>query len=141
MVAVADTSWSYSGLKVSSSSVGVCDGITVSFDVHNTGAVTSDEVAQVYLGWPDGAGDTNFPELRQFARVSVAAHGVQHVALHLPASARAVVRDDGVRVVRAGEFTIYAGGGQPLVAERFRTSNILSAHLTVSGAEHEADSC
>ena len=63
------TSWSYSDLVLSSAAIGPCDNITVTFTVHNTGEVPSDEVAQVYLGWPAGAGDTNWPELRGFERI------------------------------------------------------------------------
>jgi hypothetical protein len=59
----------------------------------------------------------------------------------LNAAARAVVRADGIRVLRPGLFSVYVGGGQPLVDPKFHTSNILIAELSVEGAESRVDRC
>ena len=138
------TSWAYSNLTVSSATIAACDSVAVRFSVRNTGAVASDEVAQLYLARADGTGDTNWPELRGFERLhSVAAGGGSaSVELLVDAAARSSVRSDGVRVLRPGKYVLYVGGGQPLNDPKFHTSNILSQELEVTGEEEvEVDSC
>ena len=116
--------------------------ITVTFAVRNTGVIVSDEVPQLYLEWETGTGDTNWPELRGFTRLhAVPAGSSKSVTMLLTSQARAVVREDGVRVLRPGKFTVHVGGGQPLIDPRFHTSNILSAPVFVTGTEIEANTC
>ena len=47
------TTYAYSGLAVKSSG----DGLSVSFTVKNTGKRAGTEIAQVYTGFPDAAGE------------------------------------------------------------------------------------
>lgn len=74
----------YSGLEVSRAADG---GLDVSFRLHNTGKVTSDEVPQVYLGAPqEPASGAQFAvkALAAFDRVSVPAGQSKRITLHLP---------------------------------------------------------
>ena len=134
--------WTYTDIKLSTGSISTCDSITVTFAVRNTGVIVSDEVPQLYLEWETGTGDTNWPELRGFTRLhAVPAGSSKSVTMLLTSEARAVVRGDGVRVLRPGKFTVHVGGGQPLIDPRFHTSNILSAPVFVTGTEIEANTC
>ena len=89
-----------------------------------------------------GTGDTNWPELRGFTRLhAVPASSSTSVTMVLTSEARSVVRNDGVRVLRPGTFTVHVGGGQPRIDAKFHTSNILSAPVHVKGTEIEANAC
>jgi beta-glucosidase-like glycosyl hydrolase len=73
------TTWSYSSLKLPTSPVGACAGVPLSVTLTNTGSVTSEEVVQVYISYPQGAGSVPgaspvaIRTLVEFERVLVAA--------------------------------------------------------------------
>jgi beta-glucosidase len=77
------TTFEYSGLKVARAADA---GLEVSFQVHNAGKVTSDEVPQVYLGppkEPPSGAQFAVKTLAAFDRVSVPAGQSRVVTLHL----------------------------------------------------------
>jgi beta-glucosidase len=95
------TSFSYSGLTVSSTGV--------SFTLNNTGPVAAAEVAQVYIGYPASAGEPP-KNLRNFAKVSLSP--AKAAAVTLPLSRRDIsIWDVNSRdwVVLPGTYTVFVG--------------------------------
>ncbi|KZS91574.1 hypothetical protein SISNIDRAFT_413800 [Sistotremastrum niveocremeum HHB9708] len=82
---------------------------TISFTIHNTGAFDGDEVAQVYVGFPDGSGEP--PKvLRGFEKVWVgkgARCNVQIVLRNKDISIWDVVKQ--AWVIPSGRFTFFVG--------------------------------
>jgi beta-glucosidase len=84
--------------------------INCSFNITNTGQPAGDEIAQVYIKYPDGKG---FPlkELRYFERKHLAEGQTEKVNVSIPVSKLAKWDDkEGKLVVPTGTYSIYAGG-------------------------------
>ena len=82
-------------------------GASVSLDVTNTGARAGTDVVQVYVAFPQAAGEP--PEqLRGFERVDLAAGATKHVVITLPSSA--FTYDNGhAMVFAAGAYGVSLG--------------------------------
>ncbi len=106
------TTFSYSGLKVPTKPVTAGDAVVASVTVTNTGKVAGDEVAQLYLSFPDVAG-APLKALRGFQRVHLEPGASQEVKFELKPRDLSIVSEAGEPVVPAGEFTVTIGGGQP----------------------------
>ena len=76
------------------------------------GARAGDEVAQLYLQYPD---DPNSPiqALKGFDRVHVGPGETKHVTFTLSPRDLSTVTEKGERVVAAGNYSVFVGGGQP----------------------------
>ncbi len=87
------------------------NGVAVSFDVKNTGAVAGAEVAQLYVSDPSAKADRPERELKGFAKVRLAPGESRHVTLTLDArafsywdeAAHKWTIDPGKFVVRVGD--------------------------------------
>ena len=103
------TSFEYSNLRSSRCAWDDNDGILVTVDVTNTGAMDGDEVVQVYVR--DLVASTARPrkQLRAFKRVHVKAGETVTVELPLPLEAFELVNPAMERVVEPGEFEIQVG--------------------------------
>jgi len=80
--------------------------------VKNIGKVAGDEVVQAYIVFPKLAG-APLKALRGFERVNVPAGQTKHVTLTLDPRDLSMVNEDGTRLVAAGDYKIFVGGGQP----------------------------
>ncbi|HXE80660.1 MAG TPA: glycoside hydrolase family 3 C-terminal domain-containing protein, partial [Vicinamibacterales bacterium] len=80
------TTFEYSNLRTSASSVDADGTVTVSVDVRNTGARTGDEVVQLYVSYPESKVQRPRMELKGFARVSIEPGQTRTVSIPLPAS-------------------------------------------------------
>ena len=76
----------YANLKTDKSSYKAKDVIKVSFDVKNGGAMTADEVAQVYVRRIGAKVDWPAKELKAFDRVTLAAGSTTRMTLEIPVS-------------------------------------------------------
>ncbi|MDP4222235.1 MAG: glycoside hydrolase family 3 C-terminal domain-containing protein [Bacteroidota bacterium] len=65
------TSFKYSGLKVGKKPVSINDTAEITFTITNTGNFDSDEVAQVYVSYPQSKTDMPAKALKGFARVFI----------------------------------------------------------------------
>ena len=83
------TTFAYSGLTTSRSTLRGNDTITVRVNVKNTGHRTGDEVVQLYVRHPKSAIVRAIKELKGYARVSLQAGQTRTVTMKLPASALA----------------------------------------------------
>jgi beta-glucosidase len=106
------TTFAYSGLTLPSASINAGDPLDVSVTVTNTGKVAGDEVAQLYLNFPDVPG-APIRALRGFRRVHLEPGASQTVVFHLERRDLSMVTDAGDIIVAEGKYTVSVGGGQP----------------------------
>jgi len=104
--------FAYSNAKLSTASLKAGSDLKVDVDVRNTFGGAGDEVVQAYLVFPKLPGAPT-KALRAFQRVSVGAGQTQHVRLTLNARDLSMVNEEGARLVAAGDYKLFVGGGQP----------------------------
>lgn len=128
------TSFAYSGLKLSSSTLRAGDPLTATVEVKNTGKVPGDEVAELYL-MPPAAGNGGLSphvQLAGFQRVRLAAGESKKVIFTLGARELSEVDAQGARAVQAGTYRLAAGGSQPNDPRAMTPAQI--ATLAISGS-------
>ena len=121
------TTFKYSNVKLSSTSVHAGNQLTVTADVTNTGLVAGDEVAELYLTPPAGPMRPTL-ELGSFTRVTVQPGETKPVVFQLDARQLSLVGTDGSRAVLPGTYVVSVGGAQPQPG-----LSSASAQLTISG--------
>src|SRR5690606_20747950 len=84
------TTFAYSDLTVSASSIGLKDEITVAFTVTNTGDRAGGEVAQLYLQAPGKRLKRSLQELKGFAKPVLAPGASERVEINIKGSDLAV---------------------------------------------------
>jgi beta-glucosidase len=106
------TTFAYSGLTLPSNAVAADQPVTVEAVVTNTGKVTGDEVAQLYLSFPDVKG-APLRALRGFQRVHLEPGKSQTVRFELKQRDLSMVSEAGEPIIAAGRYSVSVGGGQP----------------------------
>jgi beta-glucosidase len=106
------TTFAYQNARVSSSRITATDTLTVSADVTNTGAMPSDEVAQLYLTHAAVAGAPR-RTLQGFQRIHLAPGERKAVEFTLRDRSLSVVDAQGKRKIVPGKIDVWVGGGQP----------------------------
>ena len=106
------TSFSYGPLKVEPSGGDTAAGVRVTTEVRNTGGRAGDEVAQLYLDFPDDPGAPRLA-LRGFQRVTLRPGEARLLTFELSPRDLSAVNRDGERLVLAGEYRVSIGSGQP----------------------------
>jgi beta-glucosidase len=106
------TRFAYSKAKLSASTLKAGNDLRVDVDVRNTGGMAGDEVVQAYLVFPKLPG-APLRALRGFQRVNVRPGQTQHVRLTLNPRDLSMVNEEGTRLVAAGDYKVFVGGGQP----------------------------
>jgi beta-glucosidase len=106
------TSFAYSPLRVTPAAGGAQNGIRVTTEVRNTGVRAGDEVAQLYLDFPDVAGAPEIA-LRGFQRVHLKPDERRTVTFDLSPRDLSAVTVDGQREVMPGDYRVTVGSGQP----------------------------
>ncbi len=106
------TSFAYSGLTLPTSAVSAGDPVAAEVTGTNTGKVAGDEVAQLYLSFPDVKG-APLRALRAFERVHLEPGASQKVRFELKDRDLSMVTAAGDPIVAAGQYTVSVGGGQP----------------------------
>lgn len=118
------TTFSYRNLRLPRVALRAGAPLTVSATVTNTGQRAGDEVAQLYLSFPDQAGAPRCA-LRGFRRIHLAAGESSSVHFVLQPRELSMVTAAGEIIVAPGTYTVSIGGGQPAsgapaIAGRFR---------------------
>jgi beta-glucosidase len=106
------TTFKYSNLTLPNAPINAGDPLDASVTVTNAGKVAGDEVAELYLKFPDVPG-APLRALRGFERVHLDSGASQVVKFHLTPRDLSMVTQAGDRVVAQGEYTLSVGGGQP----------------------------
>ncbi|UAK23240.1 glycoside hydrolase family 3 C-terminal domain-containing protein [Sphingomonas nostoxanthinifaciens] len=106
------TSFSYGPLTVTPAAAGAETGLRVTTEIANTGKRAGDEVAQLYLNFPDTPGAPRIA-LRGFQRLTLKPGEHRTVTFDLTPRDLSAVAVDGARQVMAGRYSVSVGSGQP----------------------------
>lgn len=106
------TQFDYGPLKVEPAAKDAGQGLRVTTTLRNTGARSGDEVAQLYLGFPETPGAPRLA-LRGFQRVTLKPGETREVTFSLSSRDLSSVDLDGERRVAAGRYRVSVGSGQP----------------------------
>ena len=104
--------FTYSNLNLSPRELGAGDALSVDVDIRNTSDRAGDEVAELYLHFPESAGRP-IRALRGFTRLHLDAGENKHVHFSLNSRDLSEVNEKGDRIVAAGSYQVTVGGGQP----------------------------
>jgi beta-glucosidase len=121
------TTFGYSDLKLPTAPIAAGSPLTADVTVTNKGSKAGDEVAQLYLTFPDVKG-APIRALRAFQRVHLDAGASQTVHFELKPRDLNMVTEDGDPIIAAGKYTVSVGGGQPKT-----TAPTVSGDFTVEG--------
>jgi beta-glucosidase len=106
------TKFSYSNLTGPLSATDSGGVAAFEVTVTNTGSKAGDEVAQLYLEFPDVPGRP-LKALRAFKRIHLEASASQKVKFVLQPRDMSMVSEAGDPIVPSGDYKIFVGGGQP----------------------------
>ena len=106
------TRFAYDDVSVAPAAGGAEKGIRVTARLTNTGPRDGDEIAQLYLDFPDRPGTPRIA-LRGFQRVHLKPGERRTLRFDLSPRDLSSVTPDGVRSVAAGRYRVSVGGGQP----------------------------
>jgi len=123
------TTFAYSRLSVPGKAVTAGDPVSVEATVTNTGKRTGDEVAQLYLSFPNVAG-APLRALRSFQRIHLDPGASQRVRFELRPRDLSMVSAEGEPLIPEGDFTISVGGGQPGT-----TAQVITGKLHIAGTK------
>jgi beta-glucosidase len=117
--------FNYSNLKLSTGRLEAGGDLTVEADVKNTGKREGDEVTELYLTPPK---DALLPKyaLRGFQRVHLSAGQTRHIQFTLDPRQLSFVNQQGVRAMRAGEYSLSMSGSQPEVSKGATASFVIT---------------
>jgi len=104
--------FAYSNLKLSTTNLKAGDSLSVEADVKNVSQQPGDEVAELYLSFPNSPA-APLRALRGFTRIHFDAGETRHVRFMLDARDLSGVSEKGDRVVSEGSYRVSVGGGQP----------------------------
>jgi beta-glucosidase len=106
------TTFKYGDLTLPKGPIDAGAPMDATVKVTNTGKVAGDEVAQLYLKFPDVPG-APIRALRAFQRIHLAPGASRVVRFHLSRRDLSMVTQAGDRIVPQGRYTVSVGGGQP----------------------------
>lgn len=103
------STFEYSNLKLSPAELKAGDDLTVQVDVRNTSGPAGDEVAELYLAFPQLPG-APLRALRGFNRLHLAPGESRQVSFALKPRDLSMVNEKGEHLVAPGEYTVFVGG-------------------------------
>ena len=106
------TTFSFSDLTIPQATVNAGDSVEADVTVTNAGKTAGDEVAELYLKFPDVKGAPNIA-LRGFQRIHLDPGQSQKLHFVLKNRDLGMVTEDGHSKIVAGDYTMSIGGGQP----------------------------
>ncbi|MDR3676277.1 MAG: glycoside hydrolase family 3 C-terminal domain-containing protein [Acidobacteriota bacterium] len=121
------SNFEYTNLKLSSPQIKAGEDLTVTVEVQNASKIAGDEVAELYLEFPQIPG-APVRALRGFERRRIGPGETRRVTYTLKARDLSMVSEAGEHKVMPGEYTLFVGGAQPGDA-----AGGVSAKLTISG--------
>jgi beta-glucosidase len=103
------TKFEYSNLKLSSTTIGKDDLLTISVDVKNFGKVDGDEVVQMYIKDSKASSPRPIKDLKGFFRVELKAGYKKTVIFTLRPTQLEMINEQGEMVIEPGEFEVQMG--------------------------------
>jgi beta-glucosidase len=107
------TTFTYSNLKLSKTSVEKNQPVDAEVTVTNSGKVASDEVVQLYLTHEPGGEEIPLYSLKGFQRIHLAAGASQKVKFTITPDMMKLVNDDGKSVLDDGNIKVSIAGSLP----------------------------
>jgi len=104
------TSFEYSDLSLSSTSIPVNGSLTVKVKLKNTGKTEGTEVVQLYMQDITGSIVRPVKELKKFSKISLKAGETQTITFELLTDDLAFYGRDLVKKVEPGDFNVWVGG-------------------------------
>lgn len=131
------TTFAYSDLRLSCDRMDDDNGVTVSVDVTNTGAMTGKEVVQLYVSDLNGTAGRPRKELKGFAKVELAPGETKTVTLPLTARDLSYWEESlGDWYAPSGKYGILVGSGSDRILLRgemeFTTRKLLPLQVTMA---------
>ena len=121
------TTFRFSDLQLPTAPVTAGDPLNVSVRVTNTGHVAGDEVAELYLKFPNVPG-APIRALRGAQRIHLAPGASRTLHFHLQRRDLSMVTAVGHIIVARGDYLLSVGGGQPGTG-----APVVSGHFTIHG--------
>lgn len=106
------TTFAYSDLKLPQTPIKAGDPLIIEITVTNTGKREGDEVAQVYLSFPNVAG-APLRALRAFKRIHLKPGEARKLRFELNERDLSMVTEAGDVIIAEGQYAVSVGGGQP----------------------------
>lgn len=106
------TTFQYGELKLSRSSLRAGDALNAEVTVTNTGKLAGDEVAQLYLKFPEVEG-APLLALRGFQRLHLEPGEARRIDFQLNPRDMSMVSAAGEPIIAEGQYKIFVGGAQP----------------------------
>jgi beta-glucosidase len=106
------TRFDYGPLKVEPAAQGAGQGVRVTTTIRNAGTRPGEEVAQLYLDFPEAPGAPRLA-LRGFQRIALKPGETREVTFALSSRDLSSVDPGGERRVSAGRYRVSVGSGQP----------------------------
>lgn len=128
------TSFAYSDLRLSSSSIAPADSVQVSFNVTNTGKLRGDEVVQLYVEDCLSSITVYEKTLRGFERLSLDPGETKTVTFRLGPKELSLLDRNMNRVVEPGDFNIMVGASSTDI--RLRSKLTVLDPSVKSGGSH-----
>lgn len=123
------STFQYSSLSVSPTSIKVGDNVTVNVQVTNTGTkYTADEVVQVYMSWPSSVALAPIRQLVGVARKTIKPGGSISVSFTVTAAQMQLY--DTKWFTPTGQMMVFVGGQQPNQTTKV-PSNVLQSSFTI----------
>ena len=126
------TTFEYSQLAIAPPTVAPCKSVYVTFTVRNVGALSGDEVVQVYVKSPRIPGKPFLPNIQLLGvdRRNINPLNNYDFEFVLSPYAMSLVDDDGEHYIFPGDYTVYVGGGLP---ESYLDTTTISGTFSVEG--------
>ncbi len=133
------SSFEYSGLRLSASSLRDTDSLKIELDITNTGSVRAAEIAQLYVGKAEVEGcQKPLRELKAFARAELQPGETKTVVFNLENRAFAHWdRNAGDWIVATGDYELSAGASSRDIRQR-ATVHVESTATQVRTWDHNA---
>lgn len=119
--------FSFSNVKLSAQQLRAGEPLTVEADVQNTSKLPGDEVAELYLKYPESK-TAPLQALAGFTRLHIAPGATEHVKFQVAPRSLSQVLANGDRMILPGSYSVFVGGSQPAA-----DSQGVSAQFTIEG--------
>jgi len=104
--------FTFSNLRLSAGKLEAGQPLTVEVDVRDTAGVSGDEVAELYLEYPQSP-SVPLRALKGFERVHLAPGETRHVVFKLDPRDLSQVTEGGEHQIMPGSYSVFVGGSQP----------------------------
>lgn len=102
--------FTYSELKISSSTMKKTDKLTVKVNLNNNNSISGEEVVQLYIRDYSASIVRPVKELKAFQKIKLAGNSIQTVTFTLTAKDLSFFDAEGNTILEPGKFSVFVGG-------------------------------